>query len=86
MATRKVRLQFEGEEVEAEVIGVDSMNEHQNSYLLSDGTSLSMRSVVVQVARVVDRYDKEGNPVYIIKSQNVLAVSAPENLRRGQRP
>lgn len=79
---QKFRVNFEGEEVEAEIVDIVTMNENQNSYMLSDGTSLSMRTVVVQISRIVDRYDNEGNPIYVVRSQNVTAVSAPDKLRK----
>jgi len=34
------------------------------------------------VVLVVDRYDVEGNPAYLVKSTSVVSVDAPESLRR----
>ena len=44
--------------------------------------SLKMKLVATEVWRVVDEWDQEGNPIYVVKSSNVLTVNPPEELRR----
>ncbi len=68
--------------MKGEVIPVNAFQESQASYLLADGTTLTMRTVVTQVVRLRGRYDPEGNPVYVVKSQNIVNATAPEDLRR----
>ncbi len=72
---------FQGQTVDAETVAVTEFDEHANVYKLEDGTTLTMRTVVVQVARIDGMYDDTGNPIYNVRSQNVLAVESPENLR-----
>ncbi len=72
----------DGNEVEATVIDVTGTHEMWNDYMLEDGTSLRLKVVVTEVLRLDDRYDGEGNPVYMIRSSNVLHVTSPDNLRR----
>jgi hypothetical protein len=79
--TRKFR-QADGEEVEAEVVGFRPTGEHWNEYLLDDGTVFRIKLVLTEVARVKDRYDANGNPVYAATHTQVTAVDAPETLRR----
>jgi hypothetical protein len=78
----KVKVNFGGEEVEATPIDINQTNEHWNQYLLDDGTVLKMKLVATKVLRVDNKYDKEGNPLYIVQSTNVTSVSAPDNLKR----
>ncbi len=57
--------------------------EHWNEYLVDDGTVIRLKLVVTEVLRLDGQYDQEGNPAYIAKSANVVAISAPEELRKG---
>ncbi len=57
--------------------------EHWNEYLLDDGTVIRMKAVVTEIVRIDGQYDPEGNPAYLINSQNVTHVSAPEHLKKG---
>ena len=83
MPAKKVRIKYEGEWADAEEVHIDQVNEHQNTYLLDYGTVMNMRTVVVSVARLANRW-KDGQPIYVIQSQNVLNVSAPERLLEDQ--
>lgn len=56
--------------------------EHWNEYLVEDGSVLRVKLVATEVVRVDGQYDQEGNPLYIVNSTNVLAVSSPEDLMR----
>jgi hypothetical protein len=68
----------EGEEVDFE-----NEKEHWNIYKLSDGTTLKVKLVLVNVVRSRDQYDALGNPIYGVTSQNVIKVmNTPEKLRR----
>jgi hypothetical protein len=71
-----------GQQVEGTEVGFRSSAEHWNEYLLDDGTVLRFKSVVVAVYRIDGQFDEAGDPSYFLKSQNVVNVSAPENLRK----
>lgn len=81
MRTKKVRL-ADGSEVEGAIVNFQPGGEHWNEYLLEDGTVLKVKLVATEVIRVDDHYDNEGNPVYVLQSTNVLALSVPEKLKR----
>ena len=81
MAKRKVNLPGRGE-VEAEEVGFRPLQEFWNEYHLDDGTTLRLKLVLTTAYIVPDAYDAEGNPVYAVISTNVMAVNAPDNLRR----
>jgi hypothetical protein len=68
--------------VDATPIGFQVGGEHWNEYVLDDGSLLRTKPVMVEILRVDGIYDGEGNPVYVTKMQNVIAVDAPENLRK----
>ena len=82
MPGRRVKIEFQGEEVEAEEVQINQMRETSSEYLLEDGSELRFRLVVTRVLRLIDRWDETGDPIYIIKSQNVLDVSPQQELRR----
>jgi hypothetical protein len=78
--TRKFK-QADGEEVEAEVVGFRSTGEHWNEYLLDDGTVFKIKLVVTEIARVKDRFDAKGDPIYAATHTQVTAVDVPDSLR-----
>jgi len=68
----------EGEEVDFE-----NEKEEWNVYKLSDGSTLKVKLVLVNVVRSRDKYDPLGNPIYGITSQNIIKVlNVPEKLKR----
>ena len=82
----KVKINFGGEEVEALPIDVNQTNEYWNQYLLDDGTVIKMKLVATKVLRVDNKYDLEGNPLYVIQSTNITSVNAPDNLKKKNNP
>ncbi len=78
----KIKINFGGEEVEALPIDINQTNEYWNQYLLDDGTVIKMKLVATKVLRVDNKYDLEGNPLYIIQSTNITSVNAPDNLKK----
>jgi len=67
---------------EAVVVDVVSSRETYNVYTLEDGSRLKLKAVMIEVLRVEGDYDDEGNPLYVAKSRNILAVDAPDRLKR----
>jgi len=49
---------------------------------VEDGTMITLRNIVVHVVKMKDKYDELGNPQYVVKSQVIMSVNAPSNLRR----
>jgi hypothetical protein len=50
--------------------------------MLDDGSVVKIKLVVTNVVRLEGEYDPNGLPVYLAQSTNVMAVSAPDNLRK----
>jgi len=68
----------EGEEVDFE-----NEKEEWNVYKLSDGSTLKVKLVLVNVVRSRDKHDPLGNPIYGITSQNIVKVlNVPEKFKR----
>lgn len=67
---------------DAELMEVIKSDEKWNVYDLDDGSQIRMRATVIEIWRIVNAYDGDGNPAYVIKSQNITSVTAPDNLKR----
>jgi len=67
---------------DAELMEIIKSDEKWNVYELDDGSQIRMRSTVIEIWRVLNAYDGDGNPAYYIKSQNITSVTAPDNLKR----
>ena len=61
---------------------IQRSNEQWSEHLLGDGSVVKLKVVVTEIWRVVNEYDNEGNPVYVVKSRNVVTVTAPDELRK----
>ena len=68
----------DGKPLRVTEVGFRATGEHWNEYLLDDGTVARVKLVVVNVYRVDGQTDPMGQPVYLIESNNVLAISARE--------
>jgi len=64
-------------------IGVSEAIERWTDIKLEDNSSLRIKSVILGVVRVEGQYDPEGNPLYMVKANQVMTVSAPDHLRKG---
>ena len=77
---RKARVSFGGKTVDGDVIPVDESTERWSNIKLEDGTTIRLKPVVTDVIRLEGVFDSDGQPVYVVKSTNVVAVAAPSNL------
>jgi hypothetical protein len=82
MGRPKRRVNFQGREVDATPVSPTSSNEHWNQYLLEDQTVIRMKLVATEFLKIDVEYDPDGNPVYMIKSTNVVSVESPPELRK----
>lgn len=82
MANEKVTINMGGRQVQATPVDVNQSSERWNEYFLEDGTVLKMKLVLKKVFKVDGEFDEEGNPVYVMQSTNVTAVSAPGDMKK----
>jgi hypothetical protein len=76
------KMNFQGRTVDVEIIEFEADKEQWSTYLLHDGSSLKVKAVVTEVARIEGMYDQKGDPVYMIQASQIMHVNAPESLRR----
>lgn len=82
MPEEKRKISISGTEVDATVMPFQAGAENWNEYLLNDGTVLRVKLVATEVLRLDGVYSDDGEPVYLVKSQNVTATSVPNSLRK----
>ena len=76
------KIPYKGREVDAVEVDFQTRKEDWNEYQLMDGSFVKMKLVVSDIFRVPDEWDNEGNPVYVVKSQNILVARSPDNLKK----
>lgn len=77
----KRRVLFNGKLVAGTPVRVQqTVNDQWSEFLLSDGTVLRVKPIVLEITRM-DIYDPEGGPIYNAKIEFVRHVSYPEGLR-----
>lgn len=79
---RPTKVNFQGIDRDAVEVDFKIVREDWNEYNLEDGTRIRLKPVVVGIIRIPGEFDNEGNPVYVVKSSNVMSVSAAANLKR----
>ena|SRR5208337_5492653 len=81
MPPRRVKLNYKGKLVEAVEMPFEAQ-EGVSTYTLEDGTIVTLRVVLVQLAKLIGEYDQDGNAVYLTKSTTVQGTSPlePEGL------
>lgn len=67
---------------DATIVDFEADKENFSTYILHDGTSLKIKPVLTEVFRIDGLYQPNGDPVYGVNAQQVVAVTAPESLRR----
>jgi hypothetical protein len=68
---------------EAELMEIQRADEKLSTYDLDDGTQLRMRTTVMEIWHVLDEFDPEGNPMYVVKANGAMTVLAPDKLKKG---
>jgi hypothetical protein len=77
----KVRLP-NGREVEARNVDFETQKEDWNEYKLEDGTILRFKTVVSSIIRTENYDPMTGDPIYHVRSTNILRVKVPDELKR----
>ena len=76
------KISYGGKEVEAIDVGFKIGREEWNEYQLADGTELRMRLMVSAVYLVPGEYNQDGDPVYVVKSGNMVVAKSPDHLKK----
>jgi len=72
----------DGRVQEGEVVRPSKVEEPWNVYELADGTTLRIKVVVSEIIRLNGEFTPDGDPVYLVKSSNIVSTEAPDKLRR----
>jgi len=78
---KRVELKLGGKTVEGTLVDFETVREEYNSYKLSDGSTIRMKTVVTNIIRT-EEFTPTGEPVYIVNSQNVLVADVPDQLKK----
>ena len=78
---RVVEINIQGQVVRGVVVNVKESTERWSLVLMEDGTTVRLKPVVTEAFRT-EQFNEEGQPVYIVKSTNVMTVDAPPKLLR----
>ncbi len=81
---KTVELKIGDKTVGGTLVDFETVREEYNSYKLSDGSTIRMKTVVTNIIRT-EEFTPSGEPVYIVNSQNVLVADVPENLKKSAR-
>lgn len=64
-----------GNMVTGDLVEVEESTERFSDIKLADGTRIRIKPVVVEVVRADGQWDIEGNPIYVVRSTNVMTVN-----------
>ena len=68
-----MKVQYQGRQVEGKSVEFLTRKEDFNEYQLTDGKILKIKMVVTRIIRLEEEKAPDGNPIYLIQSQNVVA-------------
>ena len=73
---------YKDKAVEGQQIDFTSSSaEAWNTYTLEDGTTIKMKTVLLEVARLSE-YDDKGNPVYVFSAHQIIGATVPDELKK----
>ena len=78
---KRVELTVGGKTIGGTLVDFETIREEDNSYRLSDGSLIRMKTVVTNIIRT-DEFTPNGEPIYIVNSQNVLVADVPDELKK----
>ena len=83
MPEKKTKVELPGSGVvDATEVAVTESTERWTDVLLADGATLRIKPVVIGAVRIDNKYDPEGNPLYQVKVNQILTVTAPDVLKK----
>ena len=79
---KRIQVLFEGKMVPADQLDFESEKEPWTVYKLEDGAILKLKTILGSVARLVDRYKADGEPIYVLGIGGVPILEVPRELHR----
>ena len=59
----------------AEDVEIMEEKDHWNKYKLKDGSVIKIKLIVKEIRRLATKWQPDGNPIYLINSQNIIRMS-----------
>jgi hypothetical protein len=78
---KRVELTVGDKTIGGTLVDFETVREEYNSYKLSDGSMIRMKTVVTNIIRT-DESTPSGEPIYVVNSQNVLVADVPDDLKK----
>ncbi len=78
----KVKNAKTGEIQDGHIVKVAEAREPFPYLKLEDGTEVTMRTNVVQIFRLIDTWDDNGNPSYNFEISSTITVNSPPELKK----
>ena len=66
-------------------VSITKTEEYWSTYKLSDGTTIRVRPIMVEIVRQYNKFDNKGNPVYTITGGVIQDLKPPARLKRKKR-
>jgi hypothetical protein len=79
---KRIQVQFENQMVPADQLDFEFEKEPWTSYKLEDGAVVRLKVVLASVARLVDRYKPDGEPIYVLGFGGIPVLEVPPELRQ----
>ena len=76
---KAVSIQFEGRSCQSVQIEIEESTVRSSTIKLADGTIIDIKVVATEAFRLKES-DKDGKPIYVIRSANVMSVDVPDEL------
>ena len=68
------KIKWKDKEIEVEDLDFDIINESPSEYKAEDGTIIRVRVVTTNIFRAVEEKTPDGDPLFIVRSNNVLST------------
>ena len=71
---KPAKAEVRGQEISGTELDFEIIKEAWNEYRCEDGSIIRLRTVVTQILRTEHKNPQTGEPVYVVKSANVIDV------------
>ena len=76
-------IDYQGKKIEGTIVSFDTIQENWNEYHLTDGTTLKLKTTVIEILRLDGEYNDDGDPIYYTKNTNMVTTpNIPDQLRK----
>lgn len=79
---KSVKIPYLGRSVDGVEMDFKTINEEWNEYQISDGSTIRIKLVMTNIVKLSEEVDRDGTPVYVAKTSNVMAASLPGATRK----